>query len=104
MTFTKCLSDYNNDSPHSNHDNHIVSINHVFAIHGDEEEFYPLTIRQIAGAQEKDKSMKNNITYDYRLVENIKVVGKNDKLVIPKTLQCRAIGWYHHYLQIPRNT
>jgi hypothetical protein len=46
----------------------------VFATHSDKEEFYPLTIREIAEAQIKDKSLKNNKTYDYRLVENIKVL------------------------------
>jgi hypothetical protein len=65
MAFTKCWSDYN-DSPHSNDANHIVSMNHVFATHTDEEEFYHLTIREIAEAQIKDKSLKNNKTYDYR--------------------------------------
>ena len=55
MTFTKCGSDYN-DSPHSNDDNHIVSMNHVFATHSDKEEFYPLTI---AEALVKDNSLKN---------------------------------------------
>ena len=103
MTFTKCWSDYS-DSLHSNDDNHIVSMNHVFATHSDEEEFYPLTIREIAEAQTKDKSLKTNKTYDYKLVENIKVLCKNDKLVIPKPLQRRAVGWYHHYLQHPGHT
>ena len=58
MTFTKCGSDYN-DSPHSNDDNHIVSMNHVFATHSDKEEFYPLTICEIAEALVKDNSLKN---------------------------------------------
>ncbi len=29
---------------------------------------------------------------------------KNDRLVIPKPLQRRAVGWYHHYLQHPGHT
>ena len=27
-----------------------------------------------------------------------------DKLVIPKTLQHKAVAWYHHYLQHPGHT
>ncbi len=26
---------------------------------------------------------------------------KNDKLIIPASLQCRSVAWYHHYLQHP---
>ena len=29
---------------------------------------------------------------------------KNGKLVIPKTLQYKAVAWYHHYLQHPGHT
>ncbi len=29
---------------------------------------------------------------------------KNKKLVIPRSLQHRAVSWYHHYLQHPGNT
>ncbi len=45
----------------------------MFATQSDKEEFYPLTIHEIAEAQIKDKSLKNNKTYDYRFLENIKV-------------------------------
>ena len=29
---------------------------------------------------------------------------KDGRLVIPKSLQHRAVSWYHHYLQYPGNT
>jgi hypothetical protein len=35
--------------------------------------------------------------YSNQLVKNIKVLCKGRKIVIPKSLQHRAIAWYHHY-------
>jgi hypothetical protein len=36
-----------------------------------------------------------------QLLEDTKVLCKNGKLVIPASLQHRAVAWYHHYLQHP---
>jgi hypothetical protein len=36
-----------------------------------------------------------------QLVEDTKVLCKNDKLIILASLQHRAVAWYHHYLQHP---
>jgi hypothetical protein len=36
-----------------------------------------------------------------QLVEDTKVLCKNDKLIIPASLRHRAVAWYHHYLQHP---
>ena len=36
-----------------------------------------------------------------QLVEDTKVLCKNGKLIIPASLQHRAVAWYHHYLQHP---
>jgi hypothetical protein len=36
-----------------------------------------------------------------QLIEDTKVLCKNGKLVIPASLQHRAVAWYHHYLQHP---
>jgi hypothetical protein len=36
-----------------------------------------------------------------QLIEETKVLCKNGKLVIPASLQHRAVAWYHHYLQHP---
>ena len=35
------------------------------------------------------------------IVEDTDVLCKDGKLVIPKSLQRRAVEWYHHYLQHP---
>jgi hypothetical protein len=35
------------------------------------------------------------------LIEDTKVLCKNGKLMIPKSLRHRAVSWYHHYLQHP---
>ncbi len=37
----------------------------------------------------------------FQLFENTKVLCKEDKIVIPASLQHRAVSWYHHYLQHP---
>jgi hypothetical protein len=37
----------------------------------------------------------------FQLIENTKVLCKEDKLIIPASLQHRAVSWYHHYLQHP---
>ena len=82
-------------------------MNLVFANQDDEDAIYPLTTREIAEAQKHDNEL-NNMTdehgYMTQLVENTKVLCKNGKMVIPKSLQQRAVAWYHHYLQHPGNT
>ena len=45
--------------------------------------------------------MTDKYGYTTQLVENTKVLCKDDKMVIPKSLQKRAVAWYHHYLQPP---
>jgi hypothetical protein len=35
------------------------------------------------------------------LIEDIKVLCKNGKVMIPASLRHRAVSWYHHYLQHP---
>ncbi len=37
----------------------------------------------------------------FQLIEDTKVLCKNDKLIIPASLWHRAVSWYHHYLQHP---
>jgi len=37
----------------------------------------------------------------FQLIENTKVLCKEHKLVIPASLQHRAVSWYHQYLQHP---
>ncbi len=85
-------------------------LNLVFATHGEEEKNYPLTIIEIAEAQKKDRNLKiyykrNAKTPEkgmsFQLIENTKRLCKEDKMVIPASLQHRAVSWYHHYLQHP---
>jgi hypothetical protein len=85
-------------------------LNLVFATHGEEDEFYPLTIIEIAVAQKKDRNIKiyykqNAKTPEkgmsFQLIENTKVLCKDNKMIIPASLQHRAVSWYHHYLQHP---
>ena len=82
-------------------------MNNVFANRSNEEEIYPLTIKEVAEAQKLDKQFKATALkekYESTLVENTKVFCKNGKPVIPRSLQHRAVSWYHHYLQHPGNT
>ena len=39
--------------------------------------------------------------YSTQLVENIELLCKKGKMVIPKSLQHHAVAWFHHYLQHP---
>jgi hypothetical protein len=61
-------------------------------------------------AQRKDQELKAYFKKNARmpkkdtclqLVEDTKVPCKNCKLIIPASLQHRAVTWYHHYLQHP---
>jgi hypothetical protein len=86
------------------------NLNLVFANHREEDKIYPLTIIKIAEAQKKDQQLqiyfkqkaetpKKDISF--QLIEDTKVLCKNSKLIIPSSLQHRAVSWYHHYLQHP---
>ncbi len=85
-------------------------LNLVFATHGEKDKIYPLTIIEIAEAQKKDQNLKiyykRNATtpekgMSFQLIEDTKVLCKEDKMVITASLQHRAVSWYHHYLQHP---
>ena len=84
---------------------HEEPLSAVFANRSEEDEIYPLTIKEIAEAQSADRTLqKTKDKYKSILVENIYVFCKDGKVVIPKSLQKRAVCWYHHYLQHPGNT
>ena len=79
-------------------------MNFVFANSSEDDAIYPLTVPEIADAQKGDKTLaKLNETdnYSFELVNSVKVLCKDGKLVIPKNLQNHAVAWYHHYLQLP---
>jgi hypothetical protein len=101
MTFAQCWCYHNTTFEHSaSHADTKESMNLVFANRSEEDSIYPLTTREIAEAQQSDTSLLQH-GYSTQLVENIKVLCKDGKLVIPKSLQQRAVTWYHHYLQHP---
>ena len=73
-------------------------MNLVFANRSEENSIYPLTTREIAELQSKDAQLVTLTTqdgYSTKLAENIKVLCKDGKLIIPKDLHHRAVAWYH---------
>ncbi len=88
------------------------NLNQVFANRSKEEEIFPLTTPEIAEAQKADVKLKHyfkcNAVLDKgledRLVDNMYVVCKDGRMIIPKPLQRRTVLWYHHYLQHPGQT
>ncbi len=82
----------------------------MFANHQEAEEIYPLTTIEITEAQRKDQELKVYLKKKaptpkedvrFHLIEDTKVLHKNDKLIIPASLRHRAVTCYHHYLQHP---
>ena len=113
---SKCLANYivDDSSLHTSEDKVLL----VFATLGDEEEeIYPLTIKEIADAQRADRTlreflkrgggMESSSKHQYRvsILEDVRVITDGDnRMVIPKPLQDKAIQWYHHWLQHPGHT
>jgi hypothetical protein len=84
--------------------------NLVFAHHEEEEEVYPLTLTEIADAQHKNQELKAYFKKNaimpqkdmgIQLIEDTKVLCKNGQVMIPTSLQQRAVSWYRHYLPHP---
>ena len=64
-------------------------MNLVFANQDDEDDIYPLTMREMAEAQKPDielNAMADKYGCTTQLVENTKVLCKNGKMVIPTSL------------------
>ena len=79
-------------------------MNLVFANQNEVDSIHPLTTRVIVKAQQNDKDLINNAekeVYSTQLVENINILCKNGKMVIPKSLQQHMVAWFHYYLQHP---
>ena len=79
-------------------------MNLVFANQNKEDAIYPLTTREIAEAQQQDNNLTKQAEkegYSTQLVENIEVLCYKSKMLMPKSLQHRAVAWFHHYLQHP---
>ena len=89
-----------------------MSYESVFANHSEEDEIFPLTVREIADAQKADAKIKSLLMKNAVLpkgvtlqkVEDITCLCDNNRMIIPKPLQKRATQWYHHYLQHPGHT
>ena len=105
MSFTKCWCHYTMHAPpEESSTNQQHQMNLVFTNCSKEDVIYPLTVKEIALAQERDlvlKKLTKMEKYSTHLVENTEVLCKDGKTVIPKVLQHRAVSWYHHYLQHP---
>ena len=92
MTFTQCWCHYTETAKETgaSQANYTESMNLVFANCSEENSIYPLTTREIAESQSKDAQLVALTTqdgYSTKLVENIKVLCKDGKLIIPKDLQ-----------------
>ena len=106
MTFAQCWCHYTSCQEESTA-NMQESMNLVFANRDDEDAIYPLTTREIANAQQHDADLNaiaDKHGYTKQLVENTEVLCKDGRMVIPKSLQHRAVAWYHHYLLHPGTT
>ncbi len=87
-------------------------MNQVFANRSEENEIYPITVKEIVEAQKADTILKHffesNAVLDkgleLQLIENESCICHKGRLIIPKPLQSRAVIWYHHYLQHPVHT
>eukprot|EP00804_Cyclotella_cryptica_P026090 CCRYP_013954-RA/>CCRYP_013954-RA protein AED:0.28 eAED:0.28 QI:0/0/0/1/1/1/2/0/538 len=101
MTFAQCWCYHNTAQPKSSLATTEDSMNQVFANQNKEDSIYPLTTREIAEAQQYNASLLNK-GYSLHLVENIKVLCKDGNMVIPRSLQHRAVAWFRYYLQHPR--
>jgi hypothetical protein len=103
MMFSKFWSCYNETQDPD--EINPIEMNQVFANRSEEEEIYPLTVKEITEAQKADPILthffKSNAVLskglELQLVENESCICHEGKLVIPKPLQRRATMWYHHY-------
>ncbi len=108
MTFTQHWCHYTMQAPQKKSTtNQQQQLNMMLANHSKEDVIYPLTVKEIALAQERDlvlKKLTKMEKYSTHLVEDTIVLCKDGKMAIPKVLQHRAVSWYHHYLQHPGHT
>jgi hypothetical protein len=90
----------------------MIQMNQVFTNHSEEDEIYPLTVKEIVEAQKANTKLKHlfkgNAVLDkgleLQIIENKSCICNKGRLVIPKPLQRRAVMWFHHYLQHPGHT
>jgi hypothetical protein len=90
----------------------VSHLNHTIANCNEEDEIYPLTVKEIAEAQQADAQLKHLIKHnavlnkgpELQLVEKVSCICNKSRLVMPKPLQQCAVMWYHQYLQHPGHT
>ena len=110
MMFSKFWSCFNETQDPD--DVNPIEMNQVFANRSEEDEIFPLTVKEIVEAQKADPILKHLFKsnavlskgLELQLVETKGCICHEGKLVIPKQLQRRATIWYHHYLQHPEHT
>ncbi len=100
MTFTQCWCHYIETTKETAASlaDYTESMNFVFANRSKENSIYPLTTREIAELQSKEAqlvTLTKQDGYSTKLVDDIKVLCKDSKLVISKDLQDQAVAWYH---------
>jgi len=80
-----------------------IEMNHVFANRSEEDEIFPLLLKEIIEAQKANPILLSK-GLELQLIENESCICHEGKLVILKPLQRCATIWYHHYLQHPGHT
>jgi hypothetical protein len=111
LMYSKFWSRYNEWQGDSGEGN-TIQLNQCFENRNEEDEIYPLTVKEIVEAQKADSTLKqffkSNAVLDNGLellrIENESCICHKGRLVIPKPLQSRAVMWCHHYLQHPGHT
>ncbi len=100
-TFSKLWRCYNKNNPSKEMQE--CNLNQVFANRSNEEEIFPLAAPEIGEAQKANSKhcFKCNTVLDkgvdVRLIDNMHVVCKDGRMIIPKPLQRHAVLWYHHH-------
>ena len=88
----------------------MILLNQCFANRSEEDEIYPLTVKEIVEAQKANSTLKqyfkrnavlDNHGLELLLIKNESCICHKGRLVLPKPLQSHAVMWYHHYLQHP---
>ena len=82
----------------------------LFIQEEEEEELFPMSLVQIAAAQEdcailqEKLNDKNNKVYATKIINDIESIHLNDKIYIPEPLRLKILNWYHHFLNHPGET
>jgi hypothetical protein len=89
MTFTQCWCYYASHTSTQQPAVHPASMNSVFINRSEEDVMYPLTVKEIAEAQEMDpniQKLSKDPQYTRHLVENTQVLCKGTAMVLPTAL------------------